>query len=47
MSKFQVNTIEIAESVTLFGFWADSNDKTVAKDIPSLSKEYYQILAFI
>ena len=29
---------------TIFGVWGKSGDKTVAKDIPSLSKAYYGVI---
>lgn len=29
---------------TIYGIWGKSNDKTVAKDIPILSKKYYDII---
>jgi hypothetical protein len=28
----------------IYGLWADSSDRTVPKDIPALSKKYYQTL---
>lgn len=32
------------EPQTLFGLWAGANDKTMAKDIPALAKEYHAAL---
>lgn len=33
------------EGQQIYGLWAKSSDKAVSKDIPTLSKKYYDILA--
>ncbi len=37
-------TISTRQAQTIFGVWGKSGDKTVAKDIPSLSKAYYGVI---
>lgn len=39
MSSLEVN-IEYIEQQTIYGLWNNSNDKTVSKDIKTLSKKY-------
>ena len=39
MSSLKVN-IEYIEQQTIYGLWHNSNDKTVSKDIKTLSKKY-------
>lgn len=43
MSKLQVKIIEKTEGISVFGLWLNSNDKSVSKDIITLSKKYYEI----
>lgn len=35
-------TLEQRGEQTLYGLWAPSNDRTVSKDIPHLSEQYYR-----
>ncbi|ULQ58623.1 hypothetical protein K7I13_08610 [Brucepastera parasyntrophica] len=43
MKKFDVTIIENQPEKTIYGLWKNSNDKTISKDIPRLSKQYGSI----
>ena len=43
MSKLDFTVVAHKEDTKLFGLSGQSNDKTQAKDIPALSKKYYEI----
>ena len=42
MEKLDFTVVEIKEDKIVFGLSKQSNDKTQAKDIPALSKKYYE-----
>ena len=44
MSKLDVIVVEHKEDITVFGLSRQSNDKTQSKDIPTLSKQYYEAI---
>jgi hypothetical protein len=45
MSKLDFEIIEIKEDISVFGLSQKSNDKTQAKDIPAVSKRYYETVS--
>ena len=42
MSKIDFTIVENTEDKTVFGLYRQSNDKKQTKDIPALSKKYYE-----
>lgn len=44
MSRLEVQ-IEYIEQQTIYGLWQKSNDRTVSKDINTLSKRYYTMVS--
>jgi len=42
MSKINFTIVENTEDKTVFGLYKQSNDKTQSKDIPVLSKKYFE-----
>lgn len=42
--KQQISIIEKVKEITIFGLWKKTNDKSVSKDIPDISKKYYEII---
>ena len=45
MSKMEFTVVEHREDKTVYGLCRQSNDKTQAKDIPALSKKYYEAVS--
>lgn len=43
MRKFKI-AVQQYERIPLYGLWMDSSDRTIAKDIPSLSKQYHAVV---
>lgn len=44
MAKLTVTLIQHQEEKQLYGLWHKSSDKTQSKDIPEVSKKYYEVL---
>lgn len=45
MGKLDFLVIEVKEDKSIYGLQLNSNDKSQSKDIPSLSKKYYEIIS--
>ena len=45
MSKLAFSVIENEDDIPIWGLCQKSNDKTQAKDIPAISKKYYEAMS--
>ena len=45
MANLNVEIMELEEK-SVYGLWKQSNDKTISKDIDTLSEEYYNTICF-